>query len=89
MRAIPLESPFKASVQYFVAVLGRTFLDGSEVESALSLAVSSEYTDDADRRHRWREWWLPLSILLIAINLPPKAQLQSYLDSFQDDTRIN
>ena len=56
MQAIPPESPFKATVQYFVAVLGRTLLDGSEAESALSLAVSSEYTDDADMKHRWREW---------------------------------
>jgi hypothetical protein len=77
-------SPSKASLQYFVAVLGRTLLDDSEAESALSLAVSSEYTDDADTKDLWGGTATHAIYSFDRCNLPPKAQLQSFLDSFLD-----
>jgi hypothetical protein len=77
-------SPFKASLEYFVAVLGRTLLDGDGAESTLS-AISSRYADETDTTGQWKGVGAHTIYPFDRNALPPKAQLQSLLDSFLDE----
>jgi hypothetical protein len=71
-------------VQHFVAVVARTLLDGDGAESALSLAAPSRYAEEIDPAPQSRELGARALYPLDRSALPPKAQLQSLLDSFLD-----
>jgi hypothetical protein len=70
-------------VQYFVAVVARTLL-GDGAEPALSLAAPSGYVEEIDPALQSRGLGARALYPLDRSALPPKAQLQSLLDSFLD-----
>lgn len=76
-------APFKASMQHFVAVVARNLLDGDGAESALSLA-SYGHTEETDPALQSRGLDAHALYPLDRSALPPKARLQSLLDSFLD-----
>lgn len=75
-------SPFQASLQYFVDVLSRTLLDGDKAKSAIYLDASSGCTNESDLTAQWGEDGGHAIYSFNRNALPPKAQLQSFLDAF-------
>ena len=75
-------SPYKATLQYLVAVLSRLLLEGEEKESTLLLAISTARAVGTDAKSGLVSSGADSMQYLDRFTLPPKLQTQSLLDAF-------